>query len=779
MRLRTWNGLVVWTLLAGGSLGWPDVQAANRGRIIDSIPEEAALVLIVEDVSQARQDFQGTELGQMLQDPAVDRFREHGLRKLRDKMGEVQTAYGFKLEDVWTLFPGKAAAGCILSSAGSASSGAGGLHASFFMISDVGENAEQAASFLGGLSEFFRDQFKSNIAKRGERHWLVSSQDGEVFAYGIAGGRFIAALGQDVERVYARIAAAPGNSKIGASRFRSIYQPGEGACAFVDFEGLMALAAEQTRTADSKEKLRQTLQLLGIGNLRYAYSALKFDKALGAYQTKARLQFAGPPTGLAGLFGMTRIDRALVSRVPADATEVGVCSYDFAGTMSTIRKALGSEETKELDKGLADLETRSGINLESLLKALGPGVVFFSKSSAGGQLINAMQSIDMSLGLEVRNRAAVVEAVKRLEDLAGTYQRAQPNRTFEIEHTSVEDVEIRYLVLQGAPFSTMFSPAWAITDNSILVSLHPRTLIAELSTKERKITAEGEFERVWREATGQGANFLTWKNAGFNPSALGSVPMLAAIAVPNFVKARTTAQMNVCVEQMRLINEAKTLEGSRRATLDELVVSGRLKTKPVCPGGGEYKVGGLGAEPSCSLHGNLSSPKPASPTEKIGNSKVAMPDLPQWLQMIDWTFWPSSMQARPKRVDYVYGGKKEDSYEFRGEQHLSTPSLASVSTAGLLSAIAIPNFVKARGTAQKNACLINLRQLDAAKQQWALENRKAAGAEATMSDLAPYLPKLPVCPAGGVYSLGKLGEAPTCSIKGHEPGPREKKPAPR
>ena len=44
-----------------------------------------------------------------------------------------------------------------------------------------------------------------------------------------------------------------------------------------------------------------------------------------------------------------------------------------------------------------------------------------------------------------------------------------------------------------------------------------------------------------------------------------------------------------------------------------------------------------------------------------------------------------------------------------------------VAIIGLLAAIAIPNFVKARATSQANACINNLRQIDGAAQQWALE----------------------------------------------------------
>ena len=47
-----------------------------------------------------------------------------------------------------------------------------------------------------------------------------------------------------------------------------------------------------------------------------------------------------------------------------------------------------------------------------------------------------------------------------------------------------------------------------------------------------------------------------------------------------------------------------------------------------------------------------------------------------------------------------------------------------VAIIGLLAAIAIPNFVKARNTSQANACINNMRQIDSGIQQWALENNK-------------------------------------------------------
>jgi len=94
--------------------------------------------------------------------------------------------------------------------------------------------------------------------------------------------------------------------------------------------------------------------------------------------------------------------------------------------------------------------------------------------------------------------------------------------------------------------------------------------------------------------------------------------------------------------------------------------------------------------------------------------------------------------------------------------------LPAVAVPAMLAAIAIPNFVKARAVSQENACINNLRQIDAAKQQWALENGKKSTDTPTMDDLKPYLGKIPHCPAGGTYTINAVGQPPECSIPDHK-----------
>ena len=90
-----------------------------------------------------------------------------------------------------------------------------------------------------------------------------------------------------------------------------------------------------------------------------------------------------------------------------------------------------------------------------------------------------------------------------------------------------------------------------------------------------------------------------------------------------------------------------------------------------------------------------------------------------------------------------------------------------VAIIGLLAAIAIPSFVRARQTSQQNACINNLRQIDGGKDQYAIENSKVTGATAGWDEISPYLKKSPVCPAGGAYTYANVGSDPSCNVSGH------------
>src|SRR5262245_47813097 len=85
-----------------------------------------------------------------------------------------------------------------------------------------------------------------------------------------------------------------------------------------------------------------------------------------------------------------------------------------------------------------------------------------------------------------------------------------------------------------------------------------------------------------------------------------------------------------------------------------------------------------------------------------------------------------------------------------------------VSIIGLLAAVSIPNYVKTREVSHRKACVANLKQLEGAVQNWALETRQNSGTPIDPTALfgpTNYIRRVIVCPASGnPYNYGLVGD---------------------
>jgi hypothetical protein len=95
--------------------------------------------------------------------------------------------------------------------------------------------------------------------------------------------------------------------------------------------------------------------------------------------------------------------------------------------------------------------------------------------------------------------------------------------------------------------------------------------------------------------------------------------------------------------------------------------------------------------------------------------------------------------------------------------------LLSVGSIAISLLIGVPWFIQGHAVSCGNACVNNLRQIDGAKNEWAVETGKTNGTIATETDIKPYIKldaagNIPKCPDGGIYTIGRVGENPTCSL---------------
>ena len=91
-----------------------------------------------------------------------------------------------------------------------------------------------------------------------------------------------------------------------------------------------------------------------------------------------------------------------------------------------------------------------------------------------------------------------------------------------------------------------------------------------------------------------------------------------------------------------------------------------------------------------------------------------------------------------------------------------------VAIIALLAAIAVPSFMNARTKSMQSSCQNNLRLIDGAVQQYALDNSNAlASAMTQLVGTNAYIKDTPACKAGGVYTLPRtLGGKSSCSVHG-------------
>ncbi len=122
----------------------------------------------------------------------------------------------------------------------------------------------------------------------------------------------------------------------------------------------------------------------------------------------------------------------------------------------------------------------------------------------------------------------------------------------------------------------------------------------------------------------------------------------------------------------------------------------------------------------------------------------------------------------PFEMSVKAGRRHRSLFSFGVPVPMSKKAIFVLAAVGLLvvGVLVLPPFIRARNTPAENSCVNNLRQLEGAKEQWKFDNHKGTNDVPAWEDLLPYLGQKPVCPHGGTYILGRVGEPPRCSFGG-------------
>jgi Protein of unknown function (DUF3352) len=151
--------------------------------------------------------------------------------------------------------------------------------------------------------------------------------------------------------------------------------------------------------------------------------------------------------------------------------------------------------------------------------------------------------------------------------------------------------------------------------------------------------------------------------------------------------------------------------------------------------------------------------------EAMGSNNQMPPQMKELMQ--------SFMDPTKAGFTFAVGANTEEGWMTvaNGNQGSGNILAASAVVPAVVAAMALPALAKAKERARQVTCLNNLRHIQAAKQQWALEASKPSTTVPTWADLESFLGPIgqgrPHCPGGGEYTLGAVSESPTCSIPGH------------
>ena len=222
---------------------------------------------------------------------------------------------------------------------------------------------------------------------------------------------------------------------------------------------------------NGREDFKQMKQVLGLDGLKHATLAMGFDGR--EWGTRGFLKAPAPRRGLTALMDHEPLPQAIYDAIPASAIAAGVGQLDLAQMLEEVRRGLREFDPaaeEDLDEALAMAVQQFGIDpVEGLLEALGPAWALYRDGNIGGEGAFSMVAVN-----HLRHPDRLKQTLDRLIPLANQMlqQHGDPDVKLRIRTETVDGTEISYLAFP------LVSPAWAIHDGNLYLSLFPEMTAA-------------------------------------------------------------------------------------------------------------------------------------------------------------------------------------------------------------------------------------------------------------------------------------------------------------
>jgi len=466
--------------------------------------------------------FDGSMLGQLLKEPAVDSILgaiKNAILEQAPKEGPQAAAFEKAWAAAATAWQHPIAVALL-----DITPGEHEPVPSAAILIDLGKDRQSFEQNLSALLGALGKGLPLTDATAGSVTYKVLKGDGGMeVCFGYMGDVFFACIGSNAAKQLIELTPAgslKANRKF-ADCAKSVGGDNEQLACYVDVTGLTdkllkLVGGPGTRTGDKTAEVRKIIDALGVGKVTAIAGSMQIVER-GMY-SKVRIFSKAPHQGLLMPLAGGALSDADLAGVPEDADFVAACKLSPQALYDEIRRVIKEIEPRadeRLGAELAQMEKVMGLSVtQDLLPGLGDTWVLSCAPSQGGFITGILLSVQVkdtgkfsaALGkIEEFLRKQLERPARATGDAPMRRMRRAPP-TFET--VKAGGTEIHYLAFTDVPVA----PAWAIHKDRLYVALWPQVVQSAIEGgAERPITQDAAFRAARARITGK-PSMLTYLN---------------------------------------------------------------------------------------------------------------------------------------------------------------------------------------------------------------------------------------------------------------------------